>query len=178
MTTDQPTPKPRLWTEAGFIADEWVHAEDAGALAGENRRIILPLAAWLALDAETRRRAADRLGVLIAPGEALDPIVPYLDELPLVALAFPAFNDGRSFSKAELLRRRHGYKGTVRATGEVLIDQIPHMLRTGFDAFEVSNPTALARLESGRRGGLPLHYQPTARPAPATGSFAWRRKAG
>jgi len=170
--------KPRLWTEAGFVADDWIHAEDASALAGDNRRIILPLAAYLALDAEMRRQAAGRLGALVAPGEALEQLVPYLGELPLVALAFPAFNDGRSFSKAALLRRRHGYTGIVRATGDVLIDQIPHMLRTGFDALEVTNPTALTRLESGRRGGLPLHYQPAVRPAPATGSYAWRRKAG
>src|SRR5690606_1826305 len=134
--------------------------------------------AWLALDEATRRQAGDRLGVLVAPGEALEPILPHLDGLPLVALAFPSFSDGRSFSKAELLRRRHGYRGTVRAAGEVLSDQIAHMLRTGFDALEVSHPTALARLESGRRGGLPLHYQPTARPARDTGSYAWRRKAG
>ena len=94
----------------------------------------------------------------------------------MVVLPFPAFNDGRSFSKAELLRRRHGYRGIVRATGDVLIDLIPHMLRTGFDEMVVSNPTALARLREGRVGGLPLHYQPTARPAAPGASYSWRRQ--
>ena len=62
---------------------------------------------------------------LLAPGESIDAIVPFLPELSLVALAFPAFNDGRSFSKAELLRSRHGYEGAMRATGQVLVDQLP-----------------------------------------------------
>jgi uncharacterized protein (DUF934 family) len=52
------------------------------------------------------------------------------------------------------------------------------MLRTGFDAFEVSNPIALARLEAGRLGGLPLHYQPTAKAEAAGAKYAWRRQKG
>ena len=167
----------RLWTETGFADDVWTRAESAEALAG-GARIILPLNAFLELDDAARGAAAERLAVLVAPGEPVDALLPHLETLPLIALAFPAFNDGRSFSKAELLRRRYAYPGRLRATGEVLIDQIAHMLRTGFDALEVANPTALARLESGRSGGLPLHYQPTARPARGTGSYAWRRKTG
>ena len=60
-----------------------------------------------------------------------------------MALAFPAFNDGRSFSKAELLRSRYGFTGAVRAVGQVLVDQLPHMLRLGFSEFEVTNPTLI-----------------------------------
>jgi len=167
-------PETQLWTEAGFRADDWVHAESAEALAG-NHRVILPLAAYLELDAETRDGAADRIGVILAPAEPVESIVPHLPKLALVALAFPAFNDGRSYSKAELLRRRHDYKGPLRATGDVLIDQIPHMLRTGFDEFEVTNPTALKRLQENHPGGLGLHYQPAARPAAPGGGYSWRR---
>lgn len=164
----------RLWTEAGFRDDEWTHAEDAAALAG-NRRVILPLNAFLALDEEPREAARGRIGVRILPGEAIEAVLPHLADLPLVALAFPAFNDGRSYSKAELLRARHGYKGTVRACGDVLIDQIPLMIRTGFSEFEVTNPTALKRLEEGRLGGIPFHYQPAAKPDPAGAGYSWRR---
>ncbi len=60
-------------------------------------------------------------------GDALDALLPHLRHLPLVALAFPAFNDGRSYSKAELLRTRHGYRGEIRATGDVPIDQVAQM---------------------------------------------------
>jgi uncharacterized protein (DUF934 family) len=172
----QPTPDaPRLWTSSGFREDIWTHAEGADALDG-NAAVILPLPVWQSLDADTKAANRDRIGVLLAPGEPLDAIVEALPGLPLVALSFPAFNDGRSFSKAELLRRRHGYEGAVRACGQVLVDQIPHMLRTGFDELEVSHPVALKRLEEGRAGGLPLHYQPTAKTEAPEGKYAWRRK--
>ena len=174
MTGPETPATPRLWTPEGFREDEWSHAEGAEALAG-NRRVILPLAVFASLDEATRSQAGDRIGVSVLPGEAIDPILPFLDGLPLVALAFPAFNDGRSFSKAELLRSRHGYKGALRASGDVLIDQIPLMLRLGFDEFEVVNPTALKRLAEGRAGGLPFHYQPAAKPAAKAGGYSWRR---
>jgi uncharacterized protein (DUF934 family) len=165
----------RLWTQQGFRDDEWVHADSAEALAG-NGRVILPLQVFLDLDPQERTFARDRLGVLLQPGESLDAIAGLLGDVSLVALAFPAFNDGRSFSKAELLRSRFGFGGAIRATGEVLVDQLPHMLRVGFDEFEVSNPALLKRLEAGERGGLPLYYQPSAAPADLGGKYAWRRR--
>lgn len=167
-------PATRLWTPEGFRDDDWVHGESAEALAS-NARVILPLSAYLGLDDETRLGSRERIGVLLAPGEALDKIVPHLAELALVALAFPVFNDGRSFSKAELLRSRHRFERPVRATGQVLVDQLPHMLRVGFDEFEVSHPVLLARLEAGRIGGLPHYYQPAAAPAEAGATYSWRR---
>ncbi|MFN3549719.1 MAG: DUF934 domain-containing protein [Mesorhizobium sp.] len=173
--TEQTTNAPRLWTRDGFREDAWTHADGADALES-NAAVILPLAVYKALDAETKASNRDRIGVLVAPGEPLDAIVDALPGLPLVALSFPAFNDGRSFSKAELLRRRHGYEGAVRACGQVLVDQIPHMLRTGFDELEVSHPVALRRLEEGRAAGLPLYYQPAARADAAEGKYSWRRK--
>ena len=169
--------RPRLWTPEGFREDRWVHAESLDALAGAgaDTGVILPAPAFAALDEAARRSAAGRLGMLLAPGEPVDLVLPFLGELPLIALLFPVFSDGRSYSKAELLRRRF-YSGTLRAVGDVLIDQIPHMLRTGFTEFEVKNPTALARLEAGRAGGLPVHYQPAAKPAATAGGYAWRRR--
>lgn len=50
----------------------------------------------------------------------------------VVALEFPVFTDGRAFSQAVVLRRRLGFEGTIRATGDVLIDQLQQMQRTGF----------------------------------------------
>lgn len=174
MTEPTAAPPPRLWTQEGFREDDWRHAETAEALAG-NARVILPLGEFLALDEQTRQTAADRLGVLLQPAEKVEEIAPWLSSLALVALAFPAFNDGRSYSKAELLRRRYRYEGTIRAVGQVLIDQIPLMIRTGFIEFEVSHPTALKRLEEGRLNGIPFHYQPTAKPARSAGKYSWRR---
>src|SRR5262245_51539142 len=178
MTETAAATGPRLWTPDGFRKDEWTHAASAAALAG-NGRVILPLKVFLELDPEVRQSARERLGVLVQPGEELATLVPLLGELTLVALAFPAFNDGRSFSKAELLRSRHQFTGPLRATAQVLVDQLPHMLRLGFNEFEVSNPVLIARLEAGRVGGLPLHYQPTAaNPLKKGGKYSWRRVPG
>ncbi|PTE08302.1 DUF934 domain-containing protein [Mesorhizobium helmanticense] len=169
------TSETRLWTPQGFREDEWVHAESAEALTG-NGRFILPLQTFLGLDPEVRRSAKERLGVELQPGDQLEKIAGLLDQLSLVALAFPAFNDGRSFSKGELLRSRHHFEGAIRATGQVLVDQLPHMLRLGFDEFEVSNPVLLKRLEEGRTGGLSLYYQPTTKSEAKGPKYSWRRE--
>lgn len=166
----------RLWTQQGYREDDWQRVEELPADAGEGR-FILPLAAFLGLQDSRRAALAGRLGVEIAPGEKLDDVLLHLESVGLIALLFPAFNDGRSFSKAELLRARHGYAGPLRAVGDVLIDQLPHMIRTGFTEFAVSNPTTLRRLKEGEIGGIPLYYQPTAKDAAKTGGYAWRRRA-
>jgi uncharacterized protein (DUF934 family) len=178
MTETKPEPTapaaPRLWTPEGFRDDEWTHAESAEALSG-NGRFILPAQVFLGLDPQLRKSAKERLGVLLQPGDRLEAIAGLLGELSLIALAFPAFNDGRSFSKAELLRSRHHFEGPIRATGQVLVDQLPHMLRLGFDEFEVSHPVLIKRLEEGRIGGIPLYYQPTTKPSDGGQKYSWRR---
>jgi uncharacterized protein (DUF934 family) len=63
-----------------------------------------------------------------------DPRTLVLDGVDSIELNFPKFSDGRAFSQAFLLRRRLGFKGEIRATGDVLIDQLVMMARTGFDA--------------------------------------------
>ena len=109
-----PACRARLWTPDGFREDEWTHAESAEALSG-NGRFILPLQAFLDLDPQQRRSARERLGVLLQPGDQLESLADLLDQLSLVALAFPAFSDGRSFSKAELLRSRYRFEGPICA---------------------------------------------------------------
>lgn len=165
--------EPKLWTPGGFREDEWQRGT-VDDVQGSNTRIILSLEDFLALPELPRRDAIERLGVEVAPGEHLDGLLPYLDQLPLVALAFPAFNDGRSYSKATLLRTRHGFAGALRATGDVLIDQVPHMLRCGFSELEVRNHVAIARLSAENPGIISYHYQPAAMDA-GLERYAWRR---
>jgi uncharacterized protein (DUF934 family) len=56
-----------------------------------------------------------------------------LEGVDRIDLQFPKFTDGRAYSQAFLLRRRLGFRGEIRATGDVLIDQLVQMQRTGFD---------------------------------------------
>lgn len=62
-----------------------------------------------------------------------DPRTLLLEGVTRIDLNFPKFTDGRAFSQAFLLRRRLGFSGEIRATGDVLIDQLVQMERTGFD---------------------------------------------
>ena len=76
---------------------------------------------------------ATQASTLTLPNDA-DPRTLSLDGITRVDLHFPKFTDGRAYSQAFLLRRRLGFKGEIRATGDVLIDQLVQMQRSGFDA--------------------------------------------
>jgi len=78
------------------------------------------------------------LAVRLAPADDPERLRPYLDELDLIEVDFPKYADGRGFSHAQLLRRRYGYRGELRAVGEVLRDQILYMHRSGFDTFSTT----------------------------------------
>jgi len=78
-----------------------------------------------------------KLGVRLEPEDDIGQVVPHLGKLDLVAIHFPKFADGRGYSKARLLRDRYGFKGELRAVGEVLTDQLFYMRRCGFDAYEL-----------------------------------------
>jgi uncharacterized protein (DUF934 family) len=88
------------------------------------------------------------IGVRIEAGESVDALAYDLPRISVVALVFPTFRDGRAFSSAALLRERYGFKGEVRAVGDVWREQARFMLRCGFDAFEPvdgSTPEAWAQ---------------------------------
>ena len=76
-----------------------------------------------------------------------DPRELSLEGIERIELAFPKFADGRAFSQAFLLRRRLGFKGDLRATGEVLIDQLVQMERTGFSSAVVRADQDIADIE-------------------------------
>lgn len=85
--------------------------------------------------------------VRLEPDDDARALIPFLDRLTLIEVAFPKFRDGRGYSSARILREA-GYKGELRAQGDVLVDQIAFMRRCGFDSFapEASlNPDAVKR---------------------------------
>lgn len=85
--------------------------------------------------------------VRIEAGEDVRVLLPHLDRLALVEIAYPTFRDGRGYSAARILREA-GYRGELRAAGDVLVDQIAHMRRAGFDSFHPDralDPAAVER---------------------------------
>ena len=94
----------------------------------EGAAVSAPVVALAAFGADTNATA-----VVIEPGEDARQLLPHLDRLALVEVSFPAFTDGRGFSSARLLREA-GYKGELRATGDIGVDMLGHLRRCGFDA--------------------------------------------
>jgi uncharacterized protein (DUF934 family) len=163
-----------LWRREGFVEDQWAVLDDE-APAPAQGAIVVSLKRWLAEREALSARTAP-VGVALEAGADAQAHLADLAGRPLVALGFAKFADGRAFSYARLLRDRHGFRGELRATGDVLIDEIPLMLRCGFDSFDVTNAPTLHALESGRLPGSPLHYQPaSARDEVAEGTRPWLR---
>jgi phosphoadenosine phosphosulfate reductase len=164
-----------IWRNGGFHADDWTRFEaDAELSAGAP--LLVPLGVFLA-DPERFLGRNEPLGVEVQAGEPVQALEPYLWRLSLVALAFPKFHDGRSYSAARLLRERLRFKGELRAVGDVLSDQVPLMRRCGIDSFEVKHgPTRAALLED-RLPQMHRYYQPiaTANEVPA-GTRPWLRQ--
>ena len=121
--------------------DPWVAVDDDEPLSG-GASAILSLERWLAERAALVRRNAP-LGIRLRSDQGPDLIADDLDHFAVVALEFPKFTDGRAYSYARLLRERYGYRGELRAVGNVLRDQYPFMRRCGFDAVEVADGAEL-----------------------------------
>jgi uncharacterized protein (DUF934 family) len=77
--------------------------------------------------------------VRVEPGDDARKLLPHLDRIKLVEVNFPAFTDGRGYSSARILREA-GYEGELRAVGDVLVDQLSHFRRCGFDSFAPDRP--------------------------------------
>ena len=78
------------------------------------------------------------IGVRLEPADDPHELEEHLSRLALIEISFPKYTDGRGYSQAQLLRRRFGYTGELRAVGHVLRDQIFYMNRSGFDAYETA----------------------------------------
>ena len=147
----------RLYKNGEFIADTWTHVADTDALLIGGQAIV-SLKRWRAEQLPLAGLGVP-LGLRIEAGEAIEPATDDLARLAVIALAFPKFSDGRSYSKARALRERVGFRGELRAIGEILLDQIPLMLRCGFDAFEIGHSPTIRALERGHLPALPQTYQ-------------------
>jgi uncharacterized protein (DUF934 family) len=120
------------------VADDWSVLRIEGDAAPESievpaGKIIVPLSVWLA-QKNTLSQRAD-IGVWIPSDQLASAIKDDLDKFGVIAVDFPKFTDGRGYSIAFNLRQRLGYKGELRAIGDVLRDQLFQMYRCGFDAY-------------------------------------------
>ena len=120
---------------AAVIEDRFTIVADDAALPASGG-VIVSLDRFEA-ERESLLARDGELGVWLASDQGPEPLADDLDRLAVVACDFPAFNDGRAFSYARILRERYGYKGEVRAIGEVMLEQAPFMVRSGFSTFDL-----------------------------------------
>ena len=118
-----------------IVEDTWTHVADEDDFP--EGQVIVSLARWQQDREALIARGNSGLGVALDPEHHAEDIADDLEHFALVSLDFPVFRDGRAYSTARLLRDRYEYTGEVRATGDVLRDQLFYMYRCGFDAFEV-----------------------------------------
>jgi len=142
------------------ITSTWVHLREDETIPEGNVDVTVTLPRFIA-ERDTLRDHEGRVGVRLAPADELDAVLPELHALPLVSIEFPKFTDGRGYSLARLLRDRHGYRGELRAMGNVLRDQIFYMHRCGFDAFELAEGKSV-RDALAAFGELSVRYQAAA----------------
>ena len=155
---------PQLIRDRALAADRFVLLRDAKTLAdvADHTAAIVPLALWL------ERRAAliarGDVGVLLAPADDPAALAADVAMLPVIAVDFPVFSDGRGLSAARLLRERHRYTRELRAVGDIGRDQLLALSQCGFDAFVIPDgrdaAAALAGLDDFDSVYAPTTRQP------------------
>lgn len=123
-----------------------------------------PVAAYSLLTLEQWQAVRDQwpaglpVGLTLANTAEVEELAKDLPRVALVALQFPKWTDGRAYSQARVLRARLRYAGEVRAMGDVVVDMLPLLQRTGFDAVQLRD----GQSEASARRALTIvseHYQ-------------------
>jgi uncharacterized protein (DUF934 family) len=168
---------PQLISNGVIVDDRWSLLREAVALAEvpAGDAVIVPLALW--------RRERDALlahgdiGVWLKPDDDPETLAADIAALPLIAVDFPKFSDGRGYSTARLLREKYKFVGELRAIGDVLRDQLYYLRQCGFNAFAVRSDRSLEEALKGL-GDFSDNYQATAaQPVPLFGRRAARNAA-
>lgn len=125
----------RIIKQRKIVDDGFVHVPDGTELP-QSGDVIVSLDRYRELRGALQGRGS-KVGVQLRSDQEAKQIADVLPELAVVAVEFPGFKDGRGYTTARLLRERFGFKGEIRAVGDVLRDQLYYMERCGFDAFEL-----------------------------------------
>ena len=123
----------------GIVAtDSWKMVSDDEALHAAiglpEQHLILPIPLWQT-NGEALAEQGHKVGVWLWPDDDPEALISIVQTLPIIAVHFPLFTDGRGYSHGKMLRDRLGYSGELRATGDVLRDQIYFLSRCGFSSF-------------------------------------------
>ncbi len=130
---------PQLIKDGAVIEDSWQLLDDSDCETGiPAGQVIIPLTVWQTLDKGCADLDRSDLGVCIPGDTDLAEFGHALAKLPVIAVQFPGFMDGRGFSSGRLLRERYHFTGELRATGHIIRDQFCYLRRCGFNALQPS----------------------------------------
>ncbi|MCJ8145178.1 DUF934 domain-containing protein [Ancylobacter sp. A5.8] len=141
------------------VEDRFIRVGDDEALP-DGAAVLIGVDRFLK-EAEALRGRQAPVGIIWPNNRPIGEIEPFLGQLSLIALVFPSFRDGRAYSQARLLRERLGWKGPLRAIGNVLRDQFLLMARSGFDQIEPAKEADAAAVDEAMET-YTVFYQPTA----------------
>lgn len=137
--------KTQIIKDGRVVDDNWtiIESSDDMNLTDIAAYSIVSLGLW---QAEPSLQRED-IGLFLSNDVDLTTITEDLTTLPVIAINFPAFADGRGFSLARLLRERYGYQGEIRAVGYVIRDQLCYLKRCGFNAFSFNPDNILGNFD-------------------------------
>lgn len=119
-----------------IVENTWQHLDETTPLPASGD-VTVPLTRWLQ-EHESYTHHIGCIGIRLVGSDNARQLRPFdLSKIPLIAISFPKFADGRGYSHARILRDELHYPGELRAVGDILRDQIFYLARCGFDAFEV-----------------------------------------
>ncbi len=124
----------RLLRDGGIVVDDWWIPGDGEA--PDDAPLMVTFADWQVGRASLLSRPG-RLGVMLAPADEVERLVPDLARLDLAAADFPSPSEGRGYTQGRLLRERFGFTGELRARGALRRDQVFFLARCGFNSFEL-----------------------------------------
>ena len=133
---------PQVLKDNCVIEDNWMLVDESAETIPEGD-ILLSYDQWQQYSDDLSSHKGN-LGVIIEGNAEIEDIVEPLLNLPLIAINFPKFVDGRGFSVARLLRERYNYQGEIRAVGGFIRDQLYLLSRCGFNAFKFADDTDLS----------------------------------
>jgi len=130
----------KLIKDKVLVADAWTLLKESTGPevldVVRGKKLIVPLKFWLENAAEIALYEG-AIGIWLDSNETPGMINSDLNEIPVIALNFPSFTDGRSYSSARQLRNVYSYRGELRAIGDILRDQIYYLSQCGFNSFSL-----------------------------------------
>ena len=133
---------PQILRDTQVVSDNWILL-DENAESLPNGDLLLSFEQWQNF-AEQLSNHSGSIGVWLEGHAEIEQIIEPLLNLPLIAINFPKFADGRGFSAARLIRERYNYSGELRAIGGFIRDQLYLLKRCGFNAFQFSDENELS----------------------------------